>query len=183
MKLYELIKSCCVILGVDLPDYYFCSDSPVNDNDTVKRFVTSANFVLERLYCDYATAISKTVATSTEGLIDTSSIPLNRVISLKDGQGYEVKYRYTENGLQVDYDGMFNLTYAKKPTQVNWNSEIVYPSPQITDRIFIYGVMSEYCMSIGDRANANNWEKAFCDALSVAKIKTSEMTLPIGRWL
>ena len=98
-------------------------------DNCAKLLLTVANLVLDELYSNWATAVDKAIVTSTNGIIDTQHLSLNKVISLTDSQGQSVPFRYTERGLFVDCDGTFNLTYTKLPTHVGWNEEFASPSP------------------------------------------------------
>ena len=177
MKLYDILTTCGEMLGLQL-------DDGLNESDArVKILVNCANFVYEELYRDYATALRKTVVEVTNGFADTSVYKLCKVISLTDGEGNEVKFRYGEGGIWVDEDGKYNMCYARLPDIIGLNDEVLMPSPRITERIFAYGTIREYYAATGDFAVAKQWDDRFKDALAVACSKTSSMRLPVRGWL
>ena len=183
MKLYKIAKIVNDVIGLQLSDAYFSdSDTTATSDSVVKKLITCCNFVLERLYSDYATAICKTTISVTGGVANTSALRLNRVISLVSADGQDAKFRYTENGLEVETDGTYNLTYAKLPQELTWQSEVTLPSPRITERIYSYGVIAEYYSMLGDYANSRLWEDKFTNALKAACVKTSSQTMPVWRW-
>lgn len=193
MKIYEIVQRCKdVIFGADFSEDIALTAEQKNDEtqsdaptkrSTDTLLVTCCNLVLEELYCDYATAIKKTVIEVVDGFAKIDGLQLSRVISVKDDNGYDVKYRYSENGLQIDRDGTYNLTYARLPETVAENDDLLLPSPRITPRIFIYGVLKEYFFATNDAVCANTWEERYKDALQIANVKQSSMRMPQRRWI
>lgn len=182
MKTNEIIKMSGEILNLDLSEDYFHSEQMPADN-IVKILLNSCNFVYEELFRDYATSLRKTVVDVVDGFADTSAYRLCRVISLVDAEGNDVKYRYGDGGLYVDKDGKYNLCYARLPDVLGWGEEVKMPSPRITERMLVYGVVREYYAITGDWNSAAQWDARFKDALQVAGVKTSSMKMPVGRWL
>ena len=181
MKLNEIIKMCSEMLNLDLPDVNSGSDLP--DIHIVKILQSCANFVYEELYRDYATSLRKTVVDVVDGFADTSVYRMCKVIALTDGEGNDVKFRYSDGGIYVEADGRYNMCYARLPDVIGLNDEVVMPSPRITERIFIYGIIREYYAALGDWVNAKQWDERYKDALAVACGKTSSMRLPVRGWL
>lgn len=184
MKLSEIVKTCSEIIHCDLDDECFAAPySQICSNNVIKTLVNGCNFVLEELYRDYATALGRTVVEVVDGFCDTGCYKLSRVISLLDGEGNNVKFRYGDGGLYVERDGKYNLCYARLPGEVGWDDDVRMPSPRVTERILIYGVIREYYATQGDWYNAKQWDGRFKDALRVADVKSSTMTMPVGRWV
>ncbi|MCH5153049.1 MAG: hypothetical protein J1F68_03740 [Clostridiales bacterium] len=181
MTVNEIVKMSSEILNLGLSEECFEGDLP--DNNVVKILLNSCNFVYEELFREYATSLRKTVVEIKDGFADTSLYRMCRVISLVDAEGNDVKFRYGDGGLYVDADGKYNLCYARLPDVLSWGDEVRMPSPRITERMFVYGVVREYYSVTGDWALAKQWDTRFKDALQVAGVKTSSMRMPVGRWL
>lgn len=182
MKVIDVVETCNKILDLDI-EVGKISSGEVLPCDKTSRIVSCCNLVLEELYRDYAAHCRKTVAEARDGFISTSEYNLCRVLSLCDGEGSPVSFRYTEGGVLVKKDGKYNMTYAKLPVEVGINDNITLPSPKITDRIFIYGVLREYLLQNGDYTAAQVWREKFEDALSVANMQTVSGVMPVRRWL
>ena len=182
MKVKELIVLCAEMGCIYLP-----LDTYSTDVETVgtsaRQLLNCCNFVLEELYRDYASSIRKTVVEAKDGFIDTSLLKLCKVISLVDGEGNDVQYRYVEGGLTVKKDGKFNLSYARLPIEVNIKDEVTLPSPRITERMLAYGILREYFSINGDTSTASLWDERYKDALRIADTKISSMRMPARRWL
>ena len=181
MKVNEIIKMSSEILNLDTQDVDFDGEMP--DNNLIKILLNSCNFVYEELFRDYATSLRKTVVKATGGFVDTTLYRMCRVISLADAEGNEVSFRYGDGGLYVETDGKYNLCYARLPDVLAWGDEARMPSPRITERMLVYGVVREYYAVTGDWALAKAWDERFKDALQVAGVKTSSMRMPVRRWL
>lgn len=181
MKINEIIKMSSEILNLNLPTELFDEEMP--DDNMVRILLNSCNFVYEELYRDYATSLRKTVVEVIDGFVDTSVYRMCRVISLVDAEGNDVTFRYGDGGLYVDADGKYNLCYARLPDVLGWGDEVCMPSPRITERMFVYGVVREYYAVTGDWTLAKQWDTRFKDALQVAGVKTSSMRMPVRGWL
>ena len=183
MKVLEILKLCNGMADLQLPERYFAEQSDALADERITKLVYCCNSLLEQLYCDYATALKKCTLVATDGFADTSGLDFNRVVSLVDSNGNNVRYRYTKGGLSVA-DGTYTLTYASLPQRVGWTEEVEMPSPRITPRIFAYGCLAEYFFSVGDVGQSSLWNDKFLNALKTANVKKSAMTMPlVGRWL
>ena len=181
MKTNEIIKMSSEILNLELDEESFGEVMP--DDNTVRVLLNSCNFVYEELFRDYATSLRKTVVEVVNGFADTSAYRLCRVISLVDANGNDVKFRYGDGGLYVNEDGKYNMCYARLPDVLGWGDEVMMPSPRITERMLVYGIVREYFAVKGDWSQAQAWDTRFKDALQVAGVKTSSMKMPVGRWV
>ena len=182
MKVSQIAKICKELANLDLPPDCYQTDGDHTQNNCAVMLLAVANLVLQDLYCNCATAVEKAVVTSKNGLISTQNLNLCNVVRLTDAQGNDMPYRYTERGLFVDYDGTFNLLYAKMPQEVDWNDEFNLPSPRMTPRLFAYGMLGEYFHSIGDTVQAERYLTKYNDALRIATRKITSIKMPARRW-
>ncbi len=181
MKLKELIKICCEMLFLDVPSEIFV-DSSFPQDAIANRLVGCYKLVQDELFCDYATAIRKTVVECRDGVIDITPYKLCKVISLVDGEGNDIPFRYSDGALYAEKNGKFNLCYARLPDETDWDGEVITPSPRITARTVAYGVVREYLTQTNDWAAAKQWDMRFKDALQVAHSK-AVTNLPARGWL
>ena len=183
MKVKELLKLCGEMANLNFPDEEEIESEVERQGSTVRQLLNCCNFTLEELYRDYASSIRKTVVEVVDGFADTSVYKMCKVISLVDGEGNDVKYRYTEGGLSVDEDGKYNLCYARLPNDASLDDEVTLPSPRITERVLSYGILREYFTIVGDTLTATQWDERYKDALRSADVKSSSLRMPVGRWL
>ena len=183
MKVKELLKLCGEMANLPFPAENELNGEMEQQGSVTRQLLDCCNCTLEELYRDYASSLRKTVVEVVDGFADTSGFRMCKVISLVDGEGNDVKYRYTEGGLSVDEDGKYNLCYARLPSVVGPEDEVALPSPRITERVLCYGILYDYFARVGDAFTASQWEQRYKDALRIAEVKSSEMRLPVGRWL
>ena len=183
MKVKELLKLCAEMGNLDFPEDSQLTAELNTQGSCARQLLNCCNNTVEELFRDYASALRKTVVEVVDGFADTSDYKLCKVISLVDGEGNDVKYRYTEGGLAVDRDGKYNLCYAKLPSELNISDEVTLPSPRITERIAAYGILRDYFMIVGDTVTAAQWDERYKDALRIVEVKSSSMHMPVGRWL
>ncbi|MCM1194862.1 MAG: hypothetical protein NC332_02890 [Firmicutes bacterium] len=182
MNVNEVIDICKKILDLDT-DGDISSTENFKEDDAAVRLLTCCNFVSEELYRDYGADCRKTVIEVKDGRADLNGLKLCRVINLADADGNPVHYRYAENALAVERDGKYNLSYAKLPKELGFGDDLTLPSPRITERIFIYGVLAEFLSQQEDRRKSASWRKKYVDALSVATAKFNPTRMPSRRWL
>ena len=183
MKVKEIVQLCNEICNLELPQKVATewNDENANDNETVRKLILCCNSALEDLYCNYGADIATCEISSKNGFVNTSEMGLCKVLKLTDRQGANVKFRYTAEGLFVD-DGNYILTYAKLPQAVGWNSEVRLPSPRMTERVLVYGLLSRYFSIVEDLERAEHWEACYQNALRSISIKSSSLIMPMRRW-
>lgn len=178
MTVIEVIKAVNDILNLGLN-----TEESWDNQPPCAALLACCNFTLEELYRKYATGCRQTVVEAVNGFIPTTDIKLCRVFSLTDSCGRSVRFKYATEGLTVQSDGKFNLTYAKLPDNLDFTSGVSLPTPRITERIFIYGVIAEYLRVIGDYTASNVWRDKYDDALIVATADKTTAKMPTRRWL
>lgn len=178
MTIKEIIKLCNQMADLEVSESCFESDTL---DKNAQKLVQCSNLALEKLYA-VATALQSAEVVATHGFIDLSALNMDRVISLTY-LGKNVPFRYDKRGLNVKDDGKYTLVFATKAPRLSWADEVVLPSPRISERIFAYGIIAEFFYSLSDFSSAKVWENRFENALHTIALKTSSMTLPVGRWV
>lgn len=180
MRLKQLVKLGAQLCGVSVPSDLDTAEA--RTDTTVSLLVDCCNLVLDELYREYAASVCKTTVEPKDGFIDTSALPLGRVISLTDNYGCDVPFRYTQNGLITEQKGRLNLCYTRTSIGANWDDELPMPTPQISARILVYGVVAEFLQIAGDVNGYSLWRQRYQDALRVS-CRSHCRRLPLRRWL
>lgn len=183
MKLNQAVKICGEILSLGLSEEYFgATQTTVPKDKNVQLLVTAAEFVTEELFADYGANVLKKTTNAVDGKIEIPN--LYKVLSITYAQGGDdVAFRYTEQGLYIGKDGKFEVVYTTKPTKPDWTDEVPLPSPALSDRIVVYGMIAEFLLMNGDSITAEPWRVRFEDTASAATAKTSSVHMPARRWL
>lgn len=180
MKLSQLIKICDDMLGLGSAAVYFdMPDTP--DSKNINKLLSCFGNVFDEIYRDYATSLRKTVVEATDGFVDVKDYKLCKVISLTDSEGNDVPFRYSDGALFVRQDGKYNMCYSRMPDCARWQEEVPLP-PNVGVRAVVYGVLREYCASIGDWSNAEQWDERYKNAVKSANCKLSAMRMPARGW-
>lgn len=184
MNFIKVLKICGDILGLNYTDEFLYGDkAEIEQDTTAKRLLDCCNSVLDVLYREYALETRQTVIEVKDGFVNTQNLKLIKAVALKDSCGNDVKYRYASGGLYADKDGKYNLKYVHSPDEVTVDGEIELPSPRITERIFVYGVLAEYFSQIGDVTQADIWTEKYSSALKVLELSSVCRVMPARRWL
>lgn len=183
MDFIKLLTTCAEIIGLEFSDELLLGGKEELARDvTVKRLLNCANSVLDSLYRSYSRISRNTVIQVVNGFAETESLKLIKVNSLTDSCGNAVKFRYRDNGLLVDTDGRYNLSYVHAPAEITVDSQIILPSPRISERIFVYGVIAEYYTLTGDLTLAAVWNDKYLNALQVLSLSVTSV-MPVRGWL
>lgn len=187
MTVSELILKIDEILNLDVASRLDVSSQTVEQamekDACCKTLLTCCNFMSDELYSDYALDCRTTVVQAANGLIDTSGLNIGKAVLLVDSLGNNVPFRQTSNGLTVKTDGKYNLTYARLPSELSFSSVVQLPNSKITERIFIYGVITEYLRITGDYFQSESYKAKFNQALSSAFAAKTTARMPVRRWL
>ncbi len=177
MTIKEIIKLCNQMANLEVSESCFTDDTL---DSKAQKLVQCCNLTLEKLY-SVATALQSVEVSATDGFVDLSALNLDRVISLTY-LGKNVPFRYGKEGICVKNDGKYTLVFAAKAPKLGWTDQVILPSPRISERIFAYGIIAEFFYSLSDFSLAKIWENRFEDALHTVTLKTSSLTMPVGRW-
>lgn len=174
MKVTDIIMKCAAVCGVNVTDE---NDEPT---DCSKNLLSALNDVVEQIHTELCGEIGAETVTAENGFVTLPKSAV-KILSLKSGDGVDVKYRYAGDKLAVNYAGKLNLTYRKLPPKLELGGEFFLPPP-VTERILAYGVAAEYFRSIGRYADSAPFEAAYSDALQIASFKASSQNMPAPVW-
>lgn len=187
MTVSELILKIDAILNLGIADSLDVSSQTLAEamkqDSRCKSLLECCNLVSDELFGDYAPSCRTTVVQAADGFIDTSLLSMSKALTIVDSVGRSVPFKYGQGGLLVERDGKYNLTYARLPERLTFDSVAQTPNSKITDRIFIYGVIAEYLRICGDYSQSASWAVKYKQALSVALSSKATARLPYRRWL
>ena len=118
---------------------------------------------------------------NSEITISALSKKLINVLSLVDLYDKSVKYKVYPTSIKVE-NGSYKLEYSYMPEAVTIESDVEEFGGKLCERVFAYGVASEYSLISGLFDEATLWKKRFLDALLAVNSKKSEVKMPARRW-
>lgn len=171
MKISDVIYLCAVKLNREYINGVSSGTSSYNDGTEVKS-------VLGKLVLCVANELSSMgyyVVKEEEidgilGYIDYSSLslPLTKVLSVKDEQGKECDWKCLIDRVEVDHSAK-KLVYAYELSSKSDVEEIEFANKSITQNLIATGVCAEYLLTLSDFEGAIHWRSKFDSMLKDIK--------------
>lgn len=162
MNIKNIIKSIGVILGkFDLINAITSGqvDAFKNDIDILMHCV---NVIINEIVSDYIPVFKVEEIDVVDGKypIDSLSSKLLAIRNIKYKNGNNVKFSI-ENKHIVLPNGKFSIKYSYLPSSYTFDDEITELDSQITERVIVCGVVSEYYYLSGLYSEAELWRSKF----------------------
>ena len=171
-----------MISALDLENISSASQSV---QDEINFLVKCLNLAYQEVASDYIPLLYKEKVTLTDGKLNFSGLTktIVDVVSLKDKNGFRVKYQSFPSYLQTN-ENEVEITYKYQPEDLtSLSSTIESFAGRVSEKLLAFGTLMEYCFILGLYEDAEIWEKRFKDALLVRSRKKSGMKLPSRRWI
>ena len=184
MKVKEILRNCAILLD----------DSTLASKVNTGVFNTQENQVIQLLLdCIQLTNIriasehiylkdlaSVNVLNDEINLTDITTKKIFDIVSIKR-DGYPVQFSI-RGGKVYTKSGKLDIEYTYLPESHDINSEITYYPCRINERVFAYGVVSEYLAIKGNIDDSAMWEDKFLRSISQLYAKHKEIIMPKRRW-
>ncbi len=117
---------------------------------------------------DYLPLIAEEEVITTTGVITYSQLVNNavRIFRLEDEAGNSLKYKLFPKSLRTN-PGVVKIIYAYAPSDKKID-DVSNFSVGASERMFVYGVVAEYLLAVGDLNGARVWDKKYRAALRAA---------------
>ena len=167
LEVKKILKNVATYLQLaDLVDVIENSAEATNEQlEEMRLLVSCVNFVNNLIATNYLKlykTVKKFVSSSYEITFDSiDSEPILDIVSVKDMYGDKVPFSITQNGVKTNYSGYVNITYSHFPADVEENGKIMEYKTKLNERIFAYGVASEYLFIKGNIDDSSMWDTRF----------------------
>ena len=186
MEVKQILKMCATMLqlkdiGLILDSSEYLDECENKDLNLLKDCV---NLVCNTIACDYINAIKSKLIDNKTGEINFSDISEDRIykiLKVKNVYGDRVPFTITTNGIICD-KGSLSITYSYFPREYGFNDQIDVFKTRITERVFAFGVCSEYLYILGNSDDASIFEDRFKNAMRNIVRKQNEIIMPKRRW-
>lgn len=189
MTIKSILKIAGLFLGkndvVSALDLQNLSSASQSIQDEINLLVKCLNLAYMEVASDYIPLLYKENITLEDGKLNFSGLTktLIDVVSLKDKDGFRLKYKLFPSYLQTS-ENQVEITYSYQPTELtSVGSTIESFAGKISEKVLAFGTLMEYCFISGLYEDAEIWEKRFKDSLFVCSRKKSGMKLPSRRWI
>ena len=153
--------------------------------DEINFLIKCLNLAYIEVAEDYVPLLCKEKLILDGGKLNFSSLTktLVDVVSLKDKNGFKIKYKSFPTYLQTN-ESEAEITYKYKPEDLtSLTSTVESFAGKVSEKLLAFGTLMEYCFILGLYEDAEIWEKRFKDALLVRSRKKSGIKLPSRRWI
>jgi hypothetical protein len=103
------------------------------------------------------------------------------IVSVKTLSGKDINYVLTTNGIVVK-SGTYIVKYTYFPKDVGYDDVISNFPTKVSERIFVYGVVSEYLYVKGVFDEAQMWEERFKNEMQSLIRPQKSAKLKMSRW-
>lgn len=140
------------------------------------------NTVENEMALDYLPLYCEDEIRSETGAIEYSALSRRpvRILRVTDPQGAAVPFRLFPSRLKTQ-PGEVRVSYTYTPEKKNEDGDSDYVL-QASERLFAYGMASEYCLSSGLFEEAEAWDKKYKDALTAAYRARPARVMRSRRW-
>ncbi len=188
MLVKNIIKLACTYL--QLNDLLELSElggtKPLNANTEkeLNLLLQCVNLTNNIIATEYVKLYKTAKVKSDDGVINFTNIApskINSIHSVKNNYGNTLVYKTFDNHIKTAAGEVF-VKYSYIPDSVELNDVLSSYKTKINERVFAYGVASEYSFIKSIYDDAAMWENRFKSSLMLTSKKTG-LKIPKRRWL
>ena len=181
MTVYQLIKTCCDICDIPTDQTVFDDDiSLVEASSLVGKMLVAARMSMDSLYAQFAPICTSTFTAKDNQIVLPASY---RVIRVQDSVGAKVAYYHTQDGIFVDGNGTYTVTYKQYFAFTSWEDFVQMPLAQMSHSIMVAGTVSAYYALTSDLQRHTSWQQVFEQATQTFRKVSSAGCLPTTNWI
>jgi len=177
MTVKEIIITSCKMMQEDLLAQKINDEVELSEEENVLKdnLLKCFNFIQNEIATEYIPLVKIEEVSGVEGglLLSSLSERIAYVLSLKDSNGDNVKYKIIGNKLVFEGKATLNYCYCPKKVELSSECKILLP-----ERVMAYGVLREYYLLQGFASEASVFEKKFKHSLFNFSRRKSEVVMP-----
>jgi len=154
------------------------------DNVDLKLLLNCVNLINDTIATDYINLKETLNITNISGRLkykDLTDKHIYKIISVKDAFDNGLAFKADMNGITCP-TGDIKITYSYFPKTVGFNDEINCYGCSLTERVFAFGVVSEYLFIKFNYDDAAIWDDRFKNAMKNIVRHRKEIIMPKRRW-
>ena len=183
MKVKEIVLSVAQALGFkDGVSAYLEKGEKTYERET-ELILSCFNRVEGSLALEYIPLYAEDELLTTSDRIEYSALTYSpvRIVGVEDGAGNSVKYKLYPKYLKAQA-GTVKVIYTYTPNEKGMDEESDFAS-RVSQAIFVYGVMAEYCLAEGRFEESNYWDKKYKQGLESTFLGKPCVRLATRRWV
>lgn len=153
------------------------------DQKILSLLMTALNNVISEIAEEYVPFKKRERIEVQDGQVKYSDLSetVKEILNVKSGKE-KLNFRLFEKGIEVDFCGEVEITYAYIPKAVEYGDEIELPVG-ITERTVACGVAGEYALMSERYEECVNYDNRFLSGIKAVKRNKKERKLPYWRWI
>ncbi len=180
----ELVTETAQSLGFarDVADYLIGEPSGIGEEVT-KLLLKCFERVENELALDYLPLLAQDEVVSGNGVVEYAALqkPAARILCVENEWGESLKYKLFPTYLQTEA-GKIKIVYAYAPSAQTIDGRSEYTT-LVSKRLLVYGMAAEYCLAVGELAEAKVWDKKYKDGVQAAYKVSPCKRLRSRRWV
>lgn len=197
MKLREIIKLSAIMLSnddvlngtklydesYDILDEQSVITSGSVEERTLNLLMRCFNLAYSELATDYFSLVTTEKIEIKDGTFDLNLLEQNfyKLVKLENESGDSVKCEVFDNTLYAE-PNVYSLIYSFIPAFATLNTELNNFNGKVSERIFVYGLIKEYCFISGLYGEAESYKTKFEEAIKYALRLKKNVYLKNRRW-
>ncbi|MBP3431684.1 MAG: hypothetical protein J6K39_02390 [Clostridia bacterium] len=185
MTVKEIIKLVCEFVGESEIFSKFSQDSTLNEveQEKVDRMLRCFNLVNQEIASDYLPFLTKENVEMKGDIINFADLSkrLVNIYEVRNRFGMSLKFKLFPNYVEVAGKAK-SVTYSFLPDEKGLEDDVEMMCG-LSERVYAYGIASEYLLIDGVSEDAEIWESRFKESLFMLSRRRGEHILPKRRWL
>lgn len=179
MKLEEVINAALTYLGEN--DYEAGKDKA--QDDKIKLLVRCANIMLTEVAQEYIPLADECEVSAKDGRFSYEEVPRRvcRIISVKDKDGNNVRFRQRSFSCNVNKDGRLTVEYRYLPETAAIGDDCDI-DPSVSEKTLALGVCAEYCMISGMYEQSEGFAERFRQDMRSCVRPSRSVTVKKREW-
>ena len=178
------IRATAQMLGiVEEVDRYLDGEETEEGKRDTEILLECFNHIENELALDYLPLMAEEELVTSTGVVRYAelSYPVSRVYCVEDAMGNSLQYKLFPDRLATQA-GKIKIVYAYSPTAKGLEGESDYHTA-VSERLFVYGMASEYLFVEGELEASSIWDKKYKEAVAAAYKARPVKKLRSRRWV
>ena len=183
MKVKEIVLAAANALGIEEGvTLYFAGTDQAYQKEG-ERLLACFNLVENELALDYLPLHAEDVFETETGRLEFAAFKFApvRIVRVMNEIGESVRFSVFPEYLKTEV-GKLTVRYTYTPNEKGIGGESDYVL-HVSERLFVYGILAEYCLGEGMFEEASIWDKKYKDAIKAACKEVPCTRLKSRRWV
>ena len=185
MKVKDIVILTCLFIGEKELSSKLEENSSLSEREQerVDTLVRCYNLVNQEIASDYLPFLYTEKIDVNNSILNFSDLEktIVNVYEVRGSLNANVRYKEYPNYLEI-LGHAKKITYSFLPEDAELNDDVEFYNG-LSERIYAYGMASEFLLCDGLSEDAEIWEERYKESLFVLSRKRSEIRLPKRRWL